>query len=57
MKWSDFRSQQAEHPVLLFQKNANSQGIDGKSQMWSGLPWHVPVRARSYRPPTQSIDE
>ncbi len=33
-----FQSQQAPQTVLLFPKNANLQGIDGRSQMWSGFP-------------------
>jgi hypothetical protein len=37
----DFQSQQAEHPVLLFPKHTNLQGIDGRSPMGSGLTSRV----------------
>jgi hypothetical protein len=30
------------------QKNANLQGIDGRSQLWSGSPKHVPVSAHDW---------
>ncbi len=33
-----FSTMQAPQTVLLFPKNANLQGIDGRSQMWSGFP-------------------
>src|SRR6266516_3366882 len=41
--------QQASQNVLLFPKDVNLQGIDGRSQMGSGLPRHVHASAHDWR--------
>jgi hypothetical protein len=35
--------------VPFFQKDANLHGVDGRSQMGSGLPRHVPASAHDSR--------
>jgi hypothetical protein len=42
---------QKDTNVPFYQKDAHLQGVDGRSQMWSGLPRHVPWKSLIVLPP------